>query len=171
MAANPDSVPKRRSGSHQSAEAPEAMRQAIPSGATIGAASRSSDKPTPTEALIHHEARPRRSMLSRSRNLHGVSLRSRVRVPWEPQSTPPREVPVKVRGTEGPTAGKPPPAAIASPPRRENDAPREPAGFLENGGTIETAAGIAAHESTRTTQLYDRKSDALSLDEIERIRI
>ena len=43
--------------------------------------------------------------------------------------------------------------------------------FLENGGTIETAASIAAHESTRTTQLYDRTSDALSLDEIERIRL
>ena len=43
--------------------------------------------------------------------------------------------------------------------------------FLENGGTIETAASIAAHESTRTTQLYDRTSDALSHDEIERIRL
>jgi integrase len=43
--------------------------------------------------------------------------------------------------------------------------------FLENGGTIETAASIAAHESTRTTQLYDRTSDVLSLDEIERIRL
>ncbi len=43
--------------------------------------------------------------------------------------------------------------------------------YLENGGTIEHAQAIAAHESPRTTKLYDRTSDALSLDEIERIAI
>jgi len=43
--------------------------------------------------------------------------------------------------------------------------------FMENGGSLETAAEIAAHESPRTTKLYDRTSDALSLDEIERIRL
>jgi site-specific recombinase XerD len=43
--------------------------------------------------------------------------------------------------------------------------------YLENGGTIEHAQAIAAHESPRTTKLYDRTSDALSLDEIERISI
>ena len=43
--------------------------------------------------------------------------------------------------------------------------------FMENGGDLETAAEIAAHESPRTTKLYDRTSDALSLDEIERIRV
>lgn len=43
--------------------------------------------------------------------------------------------------------------------------------FLQNGGTIENAARIAAHESTRTTQLYNRTSDQVSLDEIERIVI
>ena len=32
-----------------------------------------------------------------------------------------------------------------------------------------TAAQIAGHESTRTTQLYDRAREELSLDEIERI--
>ena len=31
--------------------------------------------------------------------------------------------------------------------------------FLENGGAIETAAQIAAHESPRTTKLYDRRAD------------
>lgn len=41
--------------------------------------------------------------------------------------------------------------------------------YLLAGGTIERAAAIAAHESTRTTQLYNRTSDELSLDEIERI--
>jgi len=43
--------------------------------------------------------------------------------------------------------------------------------YLENGGTIEHAQQIAAHESPRTTKLYDRTSDAISLDEIERIGI
>jgi integrase/recombinase XerD len=43
--------------------------------------------------------------------------------------------------------------------------------YLENGGSLETAQAIAAHESPRTTKLYDRTSDALTLDEIERIAI
>lgn len=43
--------------------------------------------------------------------------------------------------------------------------------YLENGGTIENAQQIAAHESPRTTKLYDRTNDAISLDEIERILI
>ena len=43
--------------------------------------------------------------------------------------------------------------------------------YLENGGTIENAQAIAAHESPRTTKLYDRTSDEITLDEIERIMI
>jgi site-specific recombinase XerD len=43
--------------------------------------------------------------------------------------------------------------------------------YLENGGTVEKAQQIAAHESPRTTKLYDRTSDELTLDEIERIAI
>lgn len=43
--------------------------------------------------------------------------------------------------------------------------------YLENGGTIENAQAIAAHESPRTTKLYDRTNDELTLDEIERITI
>lgn len=43
--------------------------------------------------------------------------------------------------------------------------------YLENGGTIEKAQAIAAHESPRTTKLYDRTDDELTLDEIERIII
>ena len=42
--------------------------------------------------------------------------------------------------------------------------------YLSNGGTIERAANIAGHASTRTTQLYDRRSDDVTLDEIEKIR-
>jgi len=43
--------------------------------------------------------------------------------------------------------------------------------YLENGGTLEAAQSIAAHESARTTKLYDRTADAITLDEIERIAI
>lgn len=43
--------------------------------------------------------------------------------------------------------------------------------YLENGGTIENAQAIAAHESPRTTKLYDRTNDQITLDEVERIGI
>ena len=43
--------------------------------------------------------------------------------------------------------------------------------YLRNGGDLEVAARIAGHESTRTTQLYNRLSEEISLDEIERIHI
>jgi integrase len=43
--------------------------------------------------------------------------------------------------------------------------------YLKNGGTLEKAAMIANHASTRTTQLYDRRDDEVSLDEVERILI
>lgn len=43
--------------------------------------------------------------------------------------------------------------------------------YLQNGGTIENAQAIAGHASPRTTKLYDRRNDAISLDEIERIVI
>jgi integrase len=43
--------------------------------------------------------------------------------------------------------------------------------YLENHGTIENAQKIAAHESPRTTKLYDRTNDEVTLDEIEKIII
>ncbi len=43
--------------------------------------------------------------------------------------------------------------------------------YSQNGGTIERERQIANHESRRTTRLYDRTSDAIGLDEIERILI
>jgi site-specific recombinase XerC len=43
--------------------------------------------------------------------------------------------------------------------------------YLKNGGTLENAATMANHASTRTTQLYDRRRDDISLDEVERIRV
>jgi integrase len=43
--------------------------------------------------------------------------------------------------------------------------------YLKNGGTLENAAAMANHSSTRTTQLYDRRRDDISLAEVERVRI
>ncbi len=43
--------------------------------------------------------------------------------------------------------------------------------YLLNGGTLEHAQRIAAHSSPGTTKLYDRTSDAINLDEFERITI
>ena len=43
--------------------------------------------------------------------------------------------------------------------------------YLDNGGTLEKAQIMAAHESPRTTKLYDRTSDQITLDEVERIAI
>ena len=41
--------------------------------------------------------------------------------------------------------------------------------YLKNGGKLEIAQQMAAHESARTTGLYDRRNDSVALDEIERI--
>jgi len=41
--------------------------------------------------------------------------------------------------------------------------------YLNNGGTRDRAAAMAAHESERTTKLYDRRDDKVTLDEVERI--
>jgi integrase len=43
--------------------------------------------------------------------------------------------------------------------------------YLEAGGTLENAQAMAAHESPRTTKLYDRTGDQITLDEVERITI
>jgi integrase len=43
--------------------------------------------------------------------------------------------------------------------------------YLANGGALEHAQEMAAHESPRTTKLYDRTKERLTLDEVERIRL
>jgi site-specific recombinase XerD len=43
--------------------------------------------------------------------------------------------------------------------------------YLKNGGRVEVAQQIAGHESARTTGLYDRRDDEVSLDEVEKIMI
>jgi integrase len=45
------------------------------------------------------------------------------------------------------------------------------AAYLKHGGTLEKAAAMANHASTRTTQLCDRRRDEPTLDEVERIVI
>ena len=42
---------------------------------------------------------------------------------------------------------------------------------LANGGALEHAQAMAAHESPRTTKLYDRTKERLTQDEVERIRL
>jgi len=56
-----------------------------------------------------------------------------------------------------------PPSASSAWPKAES--------YPVAGTTIENAQAIAAHASPRTTKLYDRTSDAITLDEVERIRI
>ena len=43
--------------------------------------------------------------------------------------------------------------------------------YLKNGGTLEKAVAMVNHASTRTAQLYDRRLEEMSLDEVERIRV
>lgn len=43
--------------------------------------------------------------------------------------------------------------------------------YLKNGGLLERGAAMANHSSTRTTQLYDRRPDDVTLDEVERVQI
>ena len=56
-------------------------------------------------------------------------------------------------------------ALVGAVARKRRQAPREA------GGTLENARAMAAHESPRTTKLYDHTGDQITLDEVERINI
>jgi integrase/recombinase XerD len=43
--------------------------------------------------------------------------------------------------------------------------------YMENGGLLENAQMMAAHESPRTTKLYDRTADEITIEEVEKITI
>ena len=43
--------------------------------------------------------------------------------------------------------------------------------YLENDGRLEHAQQMAGHESPRTTKLYDRTKDEITLTEVERLRL
>jgi integrase/recombinase XerD len=62
-----------------------------------------------------------------------------------------------------------------APVRHQTCAPELALGGLPrrvtNKGTLEHAQTLANHASPRTTKLYDRRSDEISLDEVEKISI
>ena len=58
--------------------------------------------------------------------------------------------------------------ALAS---NQTHGPRHRDHRLPNGGALEHAQEMAAHESPRTTKLYDRTKERLTQDEVERIRL
>ena len=67
-----------------------------------------------------------------------------------------------------------PPARRSSPSQPSSATTASATGitaYLRNGGTLKKAAAMANHASMRTTQLYDRRRDEVSLDEVERIVI
>lgn len=43
--------------------------------------------------------------------------------------------------------------------------------YLKNGGTLDRAQKLAGHASSKTTALYDRRDDEISVEEVERIAI
>lgn len=43
--------------------------------------------------------------------------------------------------------------------------------YLQNGGLLEHTQQMAAHESARTTTLYDRRNDKVTLDEVKKIML
>jgi integrase/recombinase XerD len=43
--------------------------------------------------------------------------------------------------------------------------------YLTNGGRIEVAQKMAGHSNAKTTGLYDRRNDDISVGEVERIGI
>ena len=43
--------------------------------------------------------------------------------------------------------------------------------YMRNGGTLEKAQQMAAHASSRTTNMYNRACDEVTLDEVEPIVI
>ena len=43
--------------------------------------------------------------------------------------------------------------------------------FLENGGKLEDAQRMANHASAKTTKLYDRRSDDVTVEMVELVRI
>jgi site-specific recombinase XerD len=45
------------------------------------------------------------------------------------------------------------------------------ADYLTNGERIEVAQRMAGHANAKTTGLYDRRNDAISVGEVERIGI
>ncbi len=62
-------------------------------------------------------------------------------------------------------------AGIASPVGNHTFRATGVTAYVKNGGTLEKAAQMANHASTHTTQLYDRRAEEVTLDEVERILV
>ncbi len=82
------------------------------------------------------------------------------------------------KGSGGGLGGRPKWGQLADAGQRDRSPGGETTGlvilafaYLTNGGTLELAQAMAAHESPLTTKLYDRTTERLTLDEIERIRL
>ena len=43
--------------------------------------------------------------------------------------------------------------------------------YLKNDGRIEIAQRMAGHSNAKTTGLFDRRDDDISIDDVERVRI
>ena len=43
--------------------------------------------------------------------------------------------------------------------------------YMQNGGLLENAQMMAAHEFPRTTKLYNRTADEITIEEVEKITI
>ncbi|GLS21496.1 hypothetical protein GCM10007874_45130 [Labrys miyagiensis] len=71
----------------------------------------------------------------------------------------------------GPPRGRAEAAAIATKIGKHTFRATGITAYLKNGGTLEREAAMPNHASTRTTQLYDRRQDEVSLDEVERVLI
>jgi hypothetical protein len=82
---------------------------------------------------------------------------------------------VILRDRPWPADEKRPQSTIARNPHHGRGAPLpphpNPAGISMNGDLLDHAQQMAAHESARTTKLYDRRSDKVTLDEVEKIML
>ena len=98
-------------------------------------------------ASMGHSGSPFRMASSISRFRIGVSFARCSNAPVKCRAYPVHQQPTAIRSATG----------IAA--------------YLKTAAPSRTAQAIAAHESPRTTKLYDRTSDEITLDEVERIVI
>jgi hypothetical protein len=62
-------------------------------------------------------------------------------------------------------------AGIATEPSTHNFRATGIKAYFSNGGALKKAAPMTNHASTRIAQLYERRREQLSLDEVERISV
>jgi hypothetical protein len=87
----------------------------------------------------------------------------------EPEDEAPELKTCRRFGAEAVVVNLPPREFYVRVPRSSRCRATGIANDLENGGTLEKARQMAAHVSAKTTKLYDRRDERISLDEVERI--